>query len=384
MTKTMNKLRVAYLNLNSGPHGEYGVSLASAVAAQPNVEVLLIAPKKVMQTLGTDVCLNQLNKQIVEIDGLARKAPGLFHTWRALREFKPAIIHDPVGSGTATTLPLRPFLPLIAPVVVTEHNPDVHSGMSGWHHGFARSVSRHFTNLFHVHGPKAYSDMCAKGVSSKRLVTVRLGAFDAYGEAAQKFQRGHSKQILVFGELRPNKGIDMLPEIFTLVRKFHPDATMLVAGKRYNNIDKQMGASMDRALHELSHTEGCTVLNARIPDEKVPELFGKCGVCLLPYHSATQSAVATIAMTTKAPIVATNVGDLPDVIEDGKTGMLSSPESSAIADKIIEMFDKPELSRKLANSASKFASEECAWPVIGDRLVSAYHSMLKVSEQQAS
>jgi len=368
--------KVAFLNLNDGPHGEYGALLAAAVAQQSDAEVLVIVPESLLKGARAGAHLEGIATHAIRFDGKMNKVKSLIEAWRILRAFRPDVIHDPVGSGIGAMLPLRPFLPGLAPLVVTEHNPVVHPGLSGRHHGPARALTRRTAALIHVHGPQAYAEMRGFGVPEDRLVIIRHGAFDEYGAAARGVDRGGSKQILIFGGLRPNKGIDMLPEIFAKVRAHHPDATLLVTGERLKRIDSAMAEAMDKALDKLAAMEGCTLSNARVPEEDIARLFGSCGLCLLPYHTATQSGVAMIAMTTGAPLVATRVGDLPDVIEHGRTGLLAEPNAEAIADEIIRAFDDPEATNARAEAALGFAAEECAWPVIGRQMVAAYTRLL--------
>ncbi len=372
----MAPIRIAFLNLNAGPHGEYGALLAAAVAAQEGVEVLTIIPDRLAASPRAMESLSGTRVEVVTLSGgTLSRMKGLRKAWKILKDFRPDIIHEPVGSGIATILPLRPFLPRLAPLVVTEHNPVAHPGMKGRHHRPARALTRRTATRIHVHGPKAKSEMNELGVTDDQLLLIRHGAFDEYGEAARGFSRAGSKQILIFGSLRPNKGIDMLPEIFRRVRAVHPDATLLVTGRR-GAFESSAGIEMNKALDELGETPGCTVTDALVPESDIPRLFGECGVCLLPYHTATQSGVAMIAMSTGAPLVTTAVGDLPDIVEDGRTGLLSPPEPGAIADKLIDVFNDPDKARERAEAALVFTREECAWPVIGAKMADAYRDLL--------
>ena len=62
---------------------------------------------------------------------------------------------------------------------------------------------------------------------------------------------------------------------------------------------------------------------------------------MLPYESATQSGIVQIAYGFEKPVVATNVGGLPEVVLDGKTGYVVEPKDSRkIADAVVRFFNK--------------------------------------------
>lgn len=382
----MRPTRVAFLNLHAGAHGEYGALLAAAVAdGGENFEVMSIVPGALAASDRAAVSLRKTRVETVRLERGPRRFAALWRTLRLLRAFRPDIIHDPVGSGAGEILILRPILPWLAPLIVTEHNPVVHPGMAGWHHGIARALTRRGAGCIHVHGPKARAEMRALGVADERLVTVRHGAFDEYGDAVHGFRRASAgrPRILVFGALRPNKGIDMLPDIFRRVRAQFPGAILQIRGKRPRALDPAQGAALEAALTELAGMPGVELDRAHVAEADIPRLFGECTVCLLPYRSATQSGVAMIAMATETPVVATRVGDIPDIIEDGYTGLLADPTPEAIAARLVEALEDRDATEARAREAARFAREECAWPVIGAQMRAVYDDLAGARKSHA-
>jgi len=60
---------------------------------------------------------------------------------------------------------------------------------------------------------------------------------------------------------------------------------------------------------------------------------------VLPYRSATQSAVGQVAYRFERPVIATTVGGLPELVDDGRTGLLVPPrDPKALADAIRAYF----------------------------------------------
>ena len=91
--------------------------------------------------------------------------------------------------------------------------------------------------------------------------------------------------------------------------------------------------------------DAVTVCDGYIPDREIEKYFAACDLVVLPYVSATQSGIVQIAYGFEKPVVVTNVGGLPDVVEDEKTGYVVEPENpDALADAVVRYFaeDKEE------------------------------------------
>jgi glycosyltransferase involved in cell wall biosynthesis len=83
-----------------------------------------------------------------------------------------------------------------------------------------------------------------------------------------------------------------------------------------------------------------TVVNRFVPNEDVSDYYSICDVVVLPYRSATQSAVLNVAYSFQKPVIATNVGGLSEFVEKDKTGILVEPNSSeALAEGVKKFFD---------------------------------------------
>ena len=72
-----------------------------------------------------------------------------------------------------------------------------------------------------------------------------------------------------------------------------------------------------------------------IPNHEVVNYFCAVDMVVQPYKSATQSGVTPLAYHFEKPMLVTNVGGLPDMVPEGKAGLIAEPNAESIADKII-------------------------------------------------
>ena len=76
-----------------------------------------------------------------------------------------------------------------------------------------------------------------------------------------------------------------------------------------------------------------------ISDSNVKYYFGAADIVVQPYHSATQSGITQMAYHFDKPMIVTNVGGLPEVIQHNKVGYVINPDVKELVDTIINFYD---------------------------------------------
>jgi len=95
-----------------------------------------------------------------------------------------------------------------------------------------------------------------------------------------------------------------------------------------------------------------------IPHNKVPYFLNNLKLLVLPSYTEGLPKIVLEAMACGTPVLATPVGGIPDIIRDGETGfLLESNNPKHIAEKIVELLNKPELLEKVSINAYKFVKE---------------------------
>lgn len=174
------------------------------------------------------------------------------------------------------------------------------------------------------------------------IIVLPHGTFETYTNTSHTpagvndWYQSHPNSInfLFFGRIEYYKGIDLLIEAFsTIEKKYTNRISLLIAGKGDF-------APYQDAFQKLRNVK---LLNYMIPDDEVISLFqGQHVVTVLPYRDATQSGVINLAAQSSSLIIATNVGGLPEQLDDGKAGILTEPTVQGLAAAMQDVIDHRE------------------------------------------
>jgi len=176
--------------------------------------------------------------------------------------------------------------------------------------------------------------------------------------------------VLFFGNLMPSKGIPDLLESFKYVQSNNPESRLIIAGKPTKHIDPH-------ALRQMAINLGInesTIFDSRyIPIEDVAPLMEMASVVIYPYLNSTQSGSLQVAYAFGRPVIATNVGGLPDVVEEGKSGFLVHPgKPEQLANAIMKFINHPELTAKMGAYAKHLSETRFAWKTVAKLILKVY------------
>lgn len=167
--------------------------------------------------------------------------------------------------------------------------------------------------------------------------------------------------VLFFGAWTAYKGIDLLFDAVPAVTAQVPDARFVVAGSVLG-VD---GPGLTARAVEL----GVDARPGYVATADIHGLFAAARVVVTPYRRATQSGVVHLAYTFERPVVATAVGDIPDVVQDGVTGVLVAPDDpAALAEALTTLLVDPALAQKLGAAGAAWLAEKAAWPVVAKQV----------------
>ncbi len=170
--------------------------------------------------------------------------------------------------------------------------------------------------------------------------------YDNFGEIISKNSardflkiQQSDKIILFFGFIRKYKGLDVLLEAINILHEEEncQSIKLLIAGEFYE--DKKPYTDL---IDSLKIASQLILRTSFIPDSDVKYYLCAADFVVQPYRNATQSGVTPLAYHFEKPMLVTNVGGLPDMVPDYKSGLVAEPNATSIAEKIKELFSLGE------------------------------------------
>ncbi|MFO7447508.1 MAG: glycosyltransferase [Ignavibacteriaceae bacterium] len=178
----------------------------------------------------------------------------------------------------------------------------------------------------------------------KKIYRSELPSFDLFSEDAvferinERKELGfkpEDKVLLFFGYVRKYKGLDVLIEALPGILNKIPEAKLLIVGEFYDSV-----SNYSELIERLKLSDKIKLINEFVPNEKVGKFFAAADLAILPYRSATQSAVLNVSYSFNMPVVVTNVGGLSEFVEDRKTGIIIQPgKPEEIVKGVLEYFE---------------------------------------------
>jgi glycosyltransferase involved in cell wall biosynthesis len=308
----------------------------------------------------------------------ARKAEALGDARRVVasaRRLRPDLIHlhctNPIALVYLTLLER-----LAIPTVVTAHVVTAHE-RTRWQDAVSRLIHRRGA-LIIAHSETDRSRLLDEfGVAAGRVIVIPHGEYGFLARDAAPPDRGaarsslglepHHEVVLFFGYIREYKGLDVLLDSWPAVARARLDARLVIAGDPV-----RLDRARRQALEAQAARLGAIHRFEYIPVNDVHRYFAAADVLVMPYRHVSQSGVLFLALAEGVPVVATRVGGLPEVLNDGDNALLVPPESADdLTAALIRLLGDPALRRTLVDGGRRVAKAH-SWASIAERTETAF------------
>ncbi len=363
-------MRVAMVSFDTG---EYCVRLAGGLA-RSGADVLLLLSRREAEP--------HYDKLDPLVNLVAFERPRYRHPRRQLllltrlisyiNTFKPDVVHLQMGH-----LWFNLALPLLRsyPLVVTVHDVEVHPG----DHASARSSQAvldfgyHLAAMRIVHAEAIRKRALERfGWPPDTVVVVPTVLRRDEGGPSEVAEVGN--QILFFGRIWEYKGLEYLIKATPQITAAVPGARVVIAGE---------GEDFARYRAMMQNPDDFIVHNTYVSNEMRRDLFQQSSVVVLPYIEASQSGVVPLAYTARKPVVATTVGGLPEIVEDGKTGFLVPPrDADALAQAVIRLLHDADLRRQFGLAGERKMLTESSPDAVARKTLVVYQQAIERARQR--
>jgi len=168
--------------------------------------------------------------------------------------------------------------------------------------------------------------------------------------------------ILFFGFIRQYKGLDILLEALADARVRDLNIKLLLAGEFYGDPAPYL------ALIKKHHLEKSIYMHTDfIPNQEVGRYFSAADCVVLPYRSATQSGITQVAYHFDLPMIVSNVGGLPELVQDGYVGYVVEPNVNSIAEGIASFYRHDKEAQFRTNIIDE--KKKYSWDTFGKELL---------------
>ena len=258
----------------------------------------------------------------------------------------------------------------LASLVLTVHDTDPFngspaafmqgSGMAGCFGVFDRLI---------VHTTQGKTRLQAKGVDPARIALIAHGLLEPLPSAPPPDPFDGEVTLLLFGKIKPYKGLDMLIEAFAqLPPALRNQARIRVVGKPFMDL-----APLLERARALGVTDRLTIEPRFVPDTDVGALFGAGTIAVFPYREIEASGVFSLALAHGRPVIASALGSFKDLLEDGLQGVLVPPgDAAALTAALARLLADRAFARRCMVEARNLAQSVPSWQDIGQQTTAVY------------
>jgi glycosyltransferase involved in cell wall biosynthesis len=202
------------------------------------------------------------------------------------------------------------------------------------------------------------------GIPEGKIVVIPNGVeVNLFRPSAER-----EKQILYVGRQTAHKGLPYLLQAFAEFVKANEKFRLVLVGER-------LEGGVDPSLVKLSRNLGIAdkvEFTGRLLEDDVRVIMGRAECLVLPSLAESFGMAILEAMASETPVVATNVGGIPDVVQDGLNGLLVRPaDPHALAESLDQVVSDSRLRRRLIQNGVR-TCRDFSWEKVAQNTLKVY------------
>lgn len=286
--------------------------------------------------------------------------------------------HDWLAHFASAALKHKYHLPLVATIHATEYGRN--SGIVGPTQGYINSVEEHLQNEawrvivctdfmkreceHALHTPWDKMDIVPNGVDAAKFQLPDFTA-EEKAEFRARYAAPEEKIIFFVGRMVREKGVQILIESLPKVRWGYHDAKLLICGggKREHLVNLAAYLGMERHVYFAGF----------VPDEDLLKIYSIIDIACFPSLYEPFGIVALEAMAAHVPVVVSDAGGLPEVVENNVTGLTTYAGSpNSLADGLLQILHEPDTAARMTAEAWERVQTVFNWDTIAGQTQATY------------
>ena len=257
-------------------------------------------------------------------------------------------------------------------------------------HKFPRSIGEIFYRYLCKNGDRVLSlsefskqnISNAYGIKSNKIEVMYAGVDDAFFDNNKSLLSNTSHKenyqsplkksfhLLFSGRLngKQQKGVDILLNAMPFIMKEHEVILDIIGdGPRLEQY---------RAQAQQLGIEGSVRFRGFIPHDMMPTEYSAADLFIFPSRRESFGLVLAEAMASGLPVVSTTAGAIPEVVENGDTGILVPPENpEKLAGAVIHLLDDPKKMKLMSGKGTERVEKHFTWDKVAIRVLNCYNEI---------
>jgi glycosyltransferase involved in cell wall biosynthesis len=369
---------------------DYTIQLANALSKHENVMILLSSSVELnnhIQNIDEHVRLciiPEIGKPLFRLRQLY-KLSNIIKAIYTIKRFNPDIIHTQHCEFLSPHFLILWASTFTRPLVLTIHDVKPHYG-TRWPLSLkiATIWLKRKSKAIFVHGQLLKKVMVSDWhVRANMVHVIPLGEINVapflryINKAKEKMnkEKCNDKNILFFGNIKSYKGLEYLINAEKIISKRFPNIRFIIAGQVRTRDDVLYYNYCKSLITNISHYE---LYPQFISWEFGAELFTRCDLVVLPYNDRfSHTGVVATAYGFRKPVIVTDVGCIPELVDIGKTGLVVPPrDSKKLAEAIIRLLEDDSLRVNMGSNAYLKLKRDLSWDNIAEKTIDVYKNIL--------